>query len=118
MAPGRSRIEITIRPGSRTLKTGERCSDSAATHPRRSSPKGEPTPMMCTRSGMRQLVHTQIEEMSGAGDARIVVADHHFAAPTQRCFSLPDTQGLKRRSQVYFHARLVLAGRRDDARLD
>src|SRR3990172_1966342 len=116
MAPGRSRIEITIRPGSRAFTAEERCSDSAATHPRRSSPKGEPAPMMCTRSGMRQLVHTQIEEMGGAGDARIVIADHHLAAPAQRSFSLPDAQGPKRRSQVFFHARLVLTRGRNDAR--
>src|SRR4030067_1395271 len=110
MAPGRSRMEITSRPGSRPFKTGERCSNSAATHPRRSSPKGEPTPMMCTRSGMRQFAHTQIEEMGGAGDARIVIADHHFAAPAQRCIALPDTQGVQRLPQIFLDARLVLTG--------
>ena len=50
-------------------------------------------------------MHTQIEEMGRAGDAWIVIADHHFAAPAQRCFFLPDTQGPQRLSLQALGAR-------------
>ena len=94
----------------------------ATSAPMPSSPRsGLPMPITSTlrAAARRRAAHVrlnrQIEEMRGAGDARVVVADALLAAIADDVVGLVQQRRRDRR-KIGLDARLVLRGRRHDAR--
>lgn len=73
--------------------------------------------MAINAAAVETPVDPQIEAMRGAGDARVVVADHRFAALPQLIIGPVKTQRFDGQAQILFDARLILTGGRDDARI-